>query len=66
MESDLSLLNAARRMDQEAILKIFDLYAAPLYRYAVRLCGDLVMADHVVGDVFAKLLEQLASGNGPT
>src|SRR5688572_10068756 len=65
METDLSLLNAARRMDKDAIVKIFDLYAATLYKYALRLCGDSVMADHIVGDVFAKLLEQFASGNGP-
>jgi RNA polymerase sigma-70 factor, ECF subfamily len=66
METDLSLLNAARRMNKEAIVKIFDRYASPLYNYAFRLCGDSVTADHIVGDVFAKLLEGLASGNGPT
>jgi len=66
METDLLLLHAARRMNKEAIVKIFDLYAVPLYNYALRLCGDSVMADHIVGDVFAKLLEQLAAGNGPT
>ncbi len=66
MESELLLLDAARRMDKDAIVKIFDLYAARLYNYALRLCGDPVMADHIVGDVFARLLEQFAAGNGPT
>ncbi len=65
METDLLLLNAARRMDKEALVKIFDLYSFALYKYALHLCGDRVMADHIVGDVFAKLLEQLAAGNGP-
>jgi len=65
METDHTLLNAARRMDKEALVKIFDLYSPALYKYALRLCSDPVMADHVVGDVFAKLLEQLAAGNGP-
>jgi RNA polymerase sigma-70 factor (ECF subfamily) len=65
METDHILLNAARRMDKEALVKIFDLYASALYKYALRLGSDPVMADHVVGDVFAKLLEQLAAGNGP-
>jgi RNA polymerase sigma factor (sigma-70 family) len=65
METDLALLNAARRMDKEALVKIFDLYSLALYKYALRLCSDPVMADHIVGDVFAKLLDQLASGNGP-
>jgi RNA polymerase sigma-70 factor (ECF subfamily) len=65
MGTELSLLDAAKRMDKEALVKIFDLYATPLYRYALRLCGDVLMADHIVGDVFAKLLDHLASGNGP-
>ena len=65
METDLTLLNAARMMDKEALVKIFDLYSPALYKYALRLCGDPMMADHIVGDVFAKLLDQLSSGNGP-
>ncbi len=65
METDRTLLNAARMMDKEALVKIFDLYSSALYKYALRLCGDPVTADHIVGDVFAKLLDQLASGNGP-
>lgn len=65
METELSLLDAAKRLDQEALVKIFDLYASPLYKYALRLCGDPLLADHIVGDVFAKLLDQLSSGNGP-
>lgn len=65
METDLTLLNAARMMDKQALVKIFDLYSSALYKYALRLCSDPVRADHIVGDVFAKLLDQLASGNGP-
>jgi RNA polymerase sigma-70 factor, ECF subfamily len=65
METDHTLLNAARMMDKEALVKIFDLYSPALYKYALRLCSDPVMADHIVGDVFAKLLDQLAAGNGP-
>jgi RNA polymerase sigma-70 factor (ECF subfamily) len=65
METEQSLLDAAKQMDKEALVKIFDLYASALYRYALRLCGDSLLADHIVGDVFAKLLDHLASGNGP-
>lgn len=66
METDQTLLNAARMMDKAALVKIFDLYSSALFNYALRLCGDPLMADHIVGDVFAKLLDQLAAGNGPT
>ena len=52
-------------MNEEALVKIFDQYSSALYKYALRLCGDPVRADHIVGDVFTKLLEQLSAGNGP-
>jgi len=66
METDLELLNAAKGMHKDALVKIFERYATPLYNYALRLCRDPLLADHIVGDVFAKLLEHFAAGNGPT
>lgn len=66
MEADITLLQAARKMDRDALAQIFDLYVNALYRYAVNLCSDPWLADHIVGDVFAKLLDQLSCGNGPT
>lgn len=66
MKTDSTLLNAARLMNKDALVKIFDLYSRALFNYALRLCGDPVMADHIVGDVFAKLVDQLSAGDGPT
>lgn len=66
MEPDSGLLDAARQMNQEALIKIFDLYSSALFNYALRICSDPLEADHIVGDVFARLLEQLANGNGPS
>ncbi len=65
MESDMPLLEAARMMNKEALTGIFDLYSRALYNYALRLCNDPLAADNVVGDVFAKFLDQLAAGKGP-
>jgi RNA polymerase sigma-70 factor, ECF subfamily len=65
METDSTLLSAARMMNKDALVKIFDLYSTALYNYALRLTGDPLLADQIVGDVFAKLLDQLASGQGP-
>lgn len=65
MSPDVALLDSARHMDADALIKIFDLYSRPVYSYALRLCGDPLMADTIVGDVFAKLLEHLSSGRGP-
>lgn len=66
METDHTLLHAAKMMNKDALVKIFDLYSSALFNYALRLCSDPLLADQIVGDVFAKLLEQLAAGNGPT
>jgi RNA polymerase sigma-70 factor (ECF subfamily) len=65
MEADLALLDAARKMNVDALTKIFDLYSRPLYKYAFRLCNDAGLADQIVGDVFSKLLEHLSAGQGP-
>ena len=65
METDKVLLQAAQKMDKEAIVEIFELYNSPLYNYVLRLSGDRILADHIVGDVFAKLIEQLSMGKGP-
>lgn len=66
MRPELPLLEAARAMDREALIEIFDLYSSALYNYALRLCNDPLLADHIVGDVFAKLLDQLSAGSGPS
>lgn len=66
MRTEVPLLEAARSMNREALIEIFDLYSSPLYNYALRLCNDPLRADHIVGDVFAKLLDQWSSGSGPS
>jgi len=66
MRTEAPLLEAARNMDREALVEIFDLYSSALYNYALRLCNDPLKADHIVGDVFVKLLEQWSSGRGPS
>ena len=49
---DFSLMEGAKTMDREALIAIFDRFAAPLYNFAMRLCGDPIKADQAVGDVF--------------
>ena len=62
METDLSLWKAARRMDQTALVTIFDRYAPDLFNYALHLGNDPLEADNIVGEVFTKFLDQLANG----
>jgi len=65
MDADVLLLDAVRRMDSDALVQVFDIYAPALFKYAMRMCNDPMIADQIVGDVFAKFLEQLSLGNGP-
>jgi RNA polymerase sigma-70 factor (ECF subfamily) len=64
-DAEMTLLESAREMNTDALIKIFDHYSPALYNYAFRLCNDNLMADNIVGDVFAKLLDQFSVGNGP-
>ena len=65
-DHESTLLDAARQMDRDALVKIFDTYSPAIYNYAFRLCNDSLLADNIVGDVFAKLLEHLLAGRGPS
>jgi RNA polymerase sigma-70 factor (ECF subfamily) len=65
MIDEPSLLKAAKRLDQDALAAIFETYAPAIYRYSLRLCHDPIESDHIVGDVFAQLLEKFATGEGP-
>ena len=65
MADTSALLKAAKRLDQDALEKIFDLYAPVIYNYLLRLCQDPVQADQIVGDIFSRFLDQLAAGKGP-
>jgi len=65
MKPEAVLLKAAQKLDEEALLAIYDLYAPEIYKYTLRLSKDLVEADNITGEVFARLLEEFASGKGP-
>jgi RNA polymerase sigma-70 factor, ECF subfamily len=61
----INLLKAAQKLDEEALTAIFDQFAPAIYKYTLRLCHDQIVADNIVGDVFAQLLEQFGQGKGP-
>lgn len=60
-----ALLKSARELDQGALTTIFDAYAPVVYQYCYRLCFDSIISDELVGMVFSRLLENLASDNPP-
>jgi RNA polymerase sigma-70 factor, ECF subfamily len=65
MDDPQTLLQDISRMDREALAQVYDLYASAIYKYACRHLGNARLADQVVGEVFARLLEQCARGRGP-
>jgi RNA polymerase sigma-70 factor (ECF subfamily) len=69
MESDVNseynLLQRARQFEPQALAHIYDLYSPALYRYAVRLLGDIHTAEECVSETFARFLTALRNGKGP-
>lgn len=45
--------------------QVFEEYAVVIFRYIYRLTGDPRITDEIVGDTFAKLIDQVAVGKGP-
>jgi RNA polymerase sigma-70 factor, ECF subfamily len=66
MQYDAAILEAVRRMEGEALAEIFDEYSPALHKYVQRSFSDPCLADNIVGDVFARLLDQLSCGKGPS
>lgn len=59
------LLARAKRLDMEALAEIYDLYNLGLYGYALRLLGDVELAEDCVAETFSRFLQALHSGKGP-
>jgi RNA polymerase sigma-70 factor (ECF subfamily) len=62
MDREIALLATAKKMHEDKLTAVFELYASALYKYAFRFCPNAVVADQVVGDVLTRFLEQLSIG----
>jgi DNA-directed RNA polymerase specialized sigma24 family protein len=65
MENEGQLLRSARRLNEEALLAIFDNYAPKVYVRALNQGHDPEQADNVVREVFLGLLDEFSEGKGP-
>ena len=63
--SQEDLLARAKRLDMEALAEIYDLYNLGLYGYAIRLLGDVELAEDCVAETFSRFLQALHAGRGP-
>ena len=59
------LLQRARSFENQALAEIYDRFSPGLYRYAMRLLGDPILAEECLGDTFSRLLLALKSRRGP-
>jgi len=58
-EPDRHLLNGIARGDAAALEQLARHYAAPVYRYLVRMCGDVTLAEDLAQEVFLELYQAL-------
>ncbi|OGO05628.1 MAG: hypothetical protein A2Y73_00410, partial [Chloroflexi bacterium RBG_13_56_8] len=65
MERERAILRQARKLDPQALAKIYDHFSVELYRYAVRQLGDPTLAEDCVADTFRRFLQALQQGGGP-
>jgi RNA polymerase sigma-70 factor, ECF subfamily len=65
MSEFATLLRAARKFDKDALTAIFDLFSPALYSFVSRFAHDPTLADNIVADVFAQLIEEFGAGRGP-
>jgi RNA polymerase sigma-70 factor, ECF subfamily len=63
--SDPLLLERARHFEKEALAEIFDCHNAGIFRYAMRLLGDVELARECMSETFSRFLSALRSGSGP-
>jgi RNA polymerase sigma-70 factor (ECF subfamily) len=59
------LLRLASQLETAALAEIYDLYSPGLYRYAIRLIGDVALAEDCVAETFARFLRSLQKRPGP-
>lgn len=65
MDSEADLMQRARRLEEEALVEIYDWLSPEIYRYAVRLLGNADLAEECVAETFSRWLNALTDGKGP-
>lgn len=63
---ELDLLRRARALDATALTQMYDAHSAGVHRYAMRLVGDVRLAEDCVTESFSRLLIAFRNGQGPT
>jgi RNA polymerase sigma-70 factor (ECF subfamily) len=65
MTDETALLRHARQFDEQALAEIYDTLSPAIYAYAMRLLGDVDLAEDCVAETFSRFLNALHAGGGP-
>ena len=65
MSDEQELLQRASQLNTQALAEIYDTYSPGIYRYAMRLLGDMSLAEDCVAETFARFLKSLQERRGP-
>lgn len=65
VSDEQSLLQRASQLETQSLAEIYDAYSPGIYRYAMRLLGDVTLAEDCVAETFARFLKSLREGRGP-
>lgn len=62
---EATIIDKARQFDPETLAEIYDQHSPGIYRYAMRLLGDIDLAEECVSETFSRYLAGLRNGGGP-
>ena len=65
VSNEQELLQKASRMNTQAFAEIYDTYSPGIYRYGMRLLGDMSLAEDCVSETFTRFLKSLRDRRGP-
>jgi RNA polymerase sigma-70 factor (ECF subfamily) len=65
VSNEQGLLQQASRLETQALAEIYDTHSPGVYRYAMRLLGDMTLAEECVAETFARFLKSLQERRGP-
>lgn len=63
--TETDLLRRVHQLDTGALAEVYDQFSPGVYRYAMRLLGDVTLAEDCVSETFSRLLKALHNGQGP-
>jgi len=65
VSDEQNLLQRASQFETQALAEIYDAYSPGIYRYSMRLLGDITLAEDCVSETFARFLKSLQERHGP-